>query len=76
MTAKEIYQKYSDKSNRIQEIHFNEMLVEFAKHHCEKQLKAILEKAEAYYLDDFGDEISANIDKFSIINAYNLNNIK
>jgi hypothetical protein len=58
--------------------------IEFAKLHCEAQLKAILKKARIkhsgpyFYKDDitFVNLKCIKIDKNSITNAYNLNQIK
>jgi hypothetical protein len=51
---------------------YDDVMIEFAKHHCKKQLKAILEKAKPIH-KGYG---YYEVDKNSIINAYNLNNIK
>ena len=50
-------------------------LIEFARLHCEAQLKAILEKVETKIeYSGIGEEVI--IDKDSIIEAYPLNQIK
>lgn len=50
-------------------------MIEFAKLHCEAQLKAILEKADTKLEKGVMDEYRV-VDKDSIINAYGLNQIK
>jgi hypothetical protein len=50
-------------------------MIEFAKLHCEAQLKAILEKADTKLEKGVMDEYRV-VDEDSIINAYNLNQIK
>lgn len=52
------------------------IMIEFAKLHCEAQLKAILEKAEAINQAKFKGDCNPQIDAESIINAYDLNQIK
>lgn len=67
-TAKEFYDKhYSDDPVVI--------MRDYAKLHCEAQLKAILEKADTKLEKGVMDEYRV-VDKDSIINAYDLNQIK
>jgi len=70
----------------------NQHMIEFAKLHCIEQAKVISEKAEIEernYLktpmkaENYGQEVQSEhegiyygVDKNSILNAYNLNNIK
>jgi hypothetical protein len=56
-------------------------MIQFAKLHCEAQLKAILENVKTIIIEDecplTGQEFEIrDIDKDSIIKAYNFNNIK
>lgn len=58
---------------------FNNEKIEFAKLHCKKQLEAILENAKTKneYWEGLDDGVEVNIiDRDSILNAYNLDNIK
>jgi hypothetical protein len=76
---------YNDKSIKLQNIGMtiSEAMIEFTKLHCEAQLKAIIKNVttkerKKIHKCSSGSEYSytAVIDKKSIINAYNLNNIK
>ena len=59
--------------NKTHQSLIKKAMIEFAKIHCEAQLKAILENAKIIKSVNFGWE---KIDKDSIINAYDLNQIK
>lgn len=92
-TAKELFDKMLSEN---EETTSTEMMIEFAKLHCEAQLEAILENAKLDVkkksqfgksrkwqkvkdneeVDLFSYEMQYFVDKNSIINAYNLNNIK
>ncbi len=72
-TAKELFDKMLLDND---ETTSTEMMIEFAKLHCEAQLKAILEKAEAINQAKFKGDCNPQIDAESIINAYDLNQIK
>jgi hypothetical protein len=52
------------------------MMIDFAKLHCKAQLKAILENVNIDLSEVESVFGEPKIDKDSIINAYNLNNIK
>jgi hypothetical protein len=78
ITAEEFKKILLKEKGRISE---NDLMIEFAKLHCEAQLKAILENAKTNLIEDecplTGQLFETReIDKDSIINAYNLNNIK
>lgn len=107
-TVEEFFKKYSDNTSLseghydylVEKDSFKEAMIEFAKLHCEAQLKAILEKVrvredelnprntEKVKSTYIGIEFEADkgyedycpykytVDKNSIINAYDLNNIK
>ena len=51
-------------------------LINFAKLHCEAQLKAILENVKAINQAKFKGDCNPQIDADSIINAYDLNQMK
>lgn len=72
-TAWEIFKKYSDKANRIQEMHFEEMMIEFAKLHVEAALENVLENVP--YLG-FTDTVSYSQIKEAVLNSYSLDNVK
>ena len=71
-----------------EKIAINNAMIEFAKYHVEKALKEASEKAFVEYIDLNTDEIfdytdvitddnvGANVNKESILNAYSLENIK
>lgn len=73
-TAWEIFNKYSDKANRIQEMHFEEMMIEFAKLHVEAALKAAVENAETKWIKYTDNDYE--VDEDSILNSYPIENIK
>ena len=90
-TAEEIFEKYSKRASRIQEMHFDEMLIEFAKIHVEAALKEAAQKASLlednkkvasprYIIEDSNNnnynQTEIDIDKDSILDAYPLTNIK
>jgi hypothetical protein len=78
-TAEEFIDLWKNGDDWIDPTQLPNLLIEFAKLHCEEQLKAILKNASLItegglklkYSDGYGD-----LDKDSIINAYNLNRIK
>lgn len=78
-TAEEFIDLWKNEDDWIDPTQLPNLLIEFAKLHCKAQLKAILENASLItegglklkYSDGYGD-----LDKDSIINAYNLNRIK
>jgi hypothetical protein len=81
LTAEELYFKVTSCVMNHKDI--KTAMIEFAKLHCEAQLKAILEnvktKEDPYsYTGNTGSEYPPDIivDKNSIIKAYNFNNIK
>lgn len=51
-------------------------MIEFAKYHVEQALKAAADKAEINYLGGNSDINDFSIDRNSILNSYNLDNIK
>jgi hypothetical protein len=55
-----------------------QVMIEFAKLHCEAQVKEITEKVKVVYIEPDGCATGDyyDVDKDSIINAYNLNDIK
>ena len=65
-----------------------DLMIEFAKYHVQKALKQASEKAFVEYIDlttdeifDYtdvitDDDVGANVNKESILNAYSLENIK
>lgn len=69
-TAKELFDKMLEVNN---ECTSTEMMVEFAKIHVEAALKAALEDAP---YGSSTDTVSYRDMKYSILNAYPLNNIK
>ncbi len=78
-TAEEFIQNYdmNFKDGKSPLVH---LIKEFAKLHCEAQLKAILAKITTYilYQDENGvlEEPIVYVDKDSIVTAYSLDNIK
>lgn len=58
------------------------LMIEFAKLHCKKQAEIIAEKAKVlniypnHIVNEYGEIEHYTINKDSILNAYNLNNIK
>lgn len=78
-TAREIFKKYSNKANRVQDMNFNEMMIEFAKLHveaCKKEIKNRIYMDENYICMDETINCMFLSDKDSILNAYPLENIK
>jgi hypothetical protein len=77
---------YGLKNGRVMEPHDTvKAMIEFARLHCEAQLKSILEKVRIYDANDTDNPLLDSdgipyedwrIDKSSIINAYPLNQIK
>ena len=62
---------------RVTSVVVEEKFIEFARLHCEAQLKAILENVEPYIETDYIEGNAwAEINKDSIRNAYPLENIK
>jgi len=83
MTAEEFLDnKYSNKNDRppYGHVETEEFLIEFAKYHVQQALKEAAEKAkmreEYYFNDEDKVETAPFIDENSILNAYNLDNIK
>tara|TARA_R110000868_G_scaffold101359_2_gene279045 strand:- start:126 stop:365 length:240 start_codon:yes stop_codon:yes gene_type:complete len=77
-TAEEIYYYYTGKNLTVEQL-TKRAMVEFAKFHCKAQLEAILSKAKTKNIDggwQGGGTSITVIDKESIKNAYNLDNIK
>ena len=62
---------YTDDINLVKS-HVSEWLKEFAKLHCEAQLKAILDKSKTKVISEY----EVIVDKDSILTAYSLDNIK
>ena len=72
----------------LDENQIEDLMIEFAKYHVQKALKQASEKAFVEYIDLNTDEIfdytdvitddnvGANVNKESILNAYSLENIK
>jgi len=78
ITAEEFLKPYHD-DLVLGRIILHKAMIEFAKLHCEAQLKAILEKAKTKieWEGNTGSEYyGIVVDKDSIINAYDLNKIK
>jgi hypothetical protein len=76
ITAKKLFDKMLSEND---ETTSTEMMIEFAKLHCEAQLKAILKnvRTKNEWEGNTGSEYCDTVvDRDSIINAYNLNNIK
>ena len=87
MTAKELFKDYSERyidsdgefsGYFVNEEDFKQALIKFAKYHVEKALKAVSEKVELNnFAYEFLQEGSNNaINTNSILNAYNLDDIK
>ena len=74
-TAEEFCKTFTPTGKSWQE-NFHQTMINFAKLHCEAQLKAILEKAETINQAKFKGDCNPQIDAESIINAYDLNQIK
>lgn len=74
MTAKEFLSKKEDSTNWSIE----GVMVDFAKYHVALALEAAVKNAEAYNIDEAGQEIytDAKIKKESILTSYPLENIK
>lgn len=78
-TAEEFIQNYNMEFNKDGKSPLVHILIEFAKLHCEAQLKAILKnvKTKDEWEGNTGSEYCDTVvDKDSIKNAYDLNQIK
>lgn len=72
-TAEEFYLKNT--STKVCSWYVKDQMIEFARLHCEAQLKAILKNVSTKVeYSGIGEEVI--VDKDSIINAYPLNQIK
>ena len=87
MTANEFKNNWLN-GFELDENQIEDLMIEFAKYHVQKALKQASEKAFVEYIDLNTDEIfdytdvitddnvGANVNKESILNAYSLENIK
>ncbi len=53
-----------------------EILITFAKLHVKAALEAASEQGKGMYYNDYNEEVECSVDKWTILNAYDLNNIK
>ena len=91
-TAEEFLKNFNEEENNIDKLYYDsyvkKAMIEFAKMHVQEALKQAIEKAFVEYIDletnekfDYtdvlvDDNISADVNKDSILNAYPLDLIK